>query len=125
MLMIVAVLALFSVGMLVLPVAVVTLVLLGRRASGRGRLVVPLLAGPAVAVGLTVVFVIWVQPPLVECHEHGVTGNSRPWWESGGGIGSGEVSPSGVSVATGSIETPSGRYVYRCKGPTLTEFRRE
>jgi hypothetical protein len=124
MLMIVAVLALFSVGFLALPLAVVTLVLLGRRTSGRQGLAVPLLAGPAVAVGLAVLFVIWVQPPLVECREHGVSGTSRPWWGSGSGSGSGEVSPSGVSVATGSIETPSGRYVYRCEGRTLIEFRR-
>jgi hypothetical protein len=126
MLMIVAVLALFSIGILVLPLAVVTFVLLVRRTSGRRGLAVPLLAGPAVAVGLAVLFVIWVQPPLVECHEHGVSGTSRPWWGSGGsgGSGGGEVTPSGVSVATGSIDTPSGRYLYRCEGSTLIEFRR-
>jgi hypothetical protein len=125
LLIIVAVLALFSVGILVLPLAVLTLIVLGRRASGRHRLAIPLLAGPAAAVGLTVVFGIWVQPPLIECHEHGVSTNSRPWWGSAGGSGSGELSPSGGSVATGSIETPSGRYVYRCEGRTLTEFQRE
>ena len=125
LLMIVAVLALFSVGILVLPLAIVTVVLLARRTSGRRGLAVPLLAGPAVAVGLAVLFVIWVQPPLVECHEGGVSGASRPWWGSGGGSGGGgEVAPSGASVATGSIDTPSGHYVYRCEGSTLIEFRR-
>lgn len=123
-LIIVAVLALFSVGFLALPLAVGTLVLLGRRTSGRRGVAVPLLAGPAVAVGLAVLFVIWVQPPLVECHEHGASSTSRPWWGSGSGSGNAEVTPSGVSVATGSIETPSGRYVYRCEGATLIEFRR-
>lgn len=121
MLMIVAVLTLFSVGILVLLLAVVTLVLLGRRTSGRRGLTVPLVAGPAAAVGLAVLLVIWVQPPLVECHEHGASASSRPWWSSGNGTG--EVSASGASVATGSIETPSGRYVYRCDGRTLIEFR--
>ena len=124
LLMIAAVLALFSVGILVLPLAVVTLVVLARRTSGRRGLAVPLLAGPAVALGLVVLFVIWVQPPLVECHERGVSATGRPWWGSGGSSGGEELTSSGVSVATGSIDTPSGRYVYRCEGSTLTEFRR-
>ncbi len=131
-LMAVAVLALFSVGVLVLPLAVVTLVRLVRRASGRRGIAVPLLAGPAIAVGLALLLVIWVQPPLVECQPNGVSQSSRPWWGSGGNSGSGsssgtggsgsaELSPSGV--ATGSIETPSGRYVFRCEGGKLVEFR--
>ena len=130
MLMVVAVASLFSVGVLVLPFAVVTLVLLGRRLSERRGLAVALLAGPAVAVGLVVLFVIWVQPPLVECHQHGASGSTRPWWRTGSGAGTGAgadsaaVSASSPAVTTGSIETPSGRYVYRCEGGKLTEFRR-
>jgi len=120
-LMIGAVLSLFSIGIVLLPLAIVTLVLLVRRVQGRKGLAAPLLAGPAVSVGLAVLSVIWVQPPLVECHQNGVGANSRPWW--GSSSGSGEQSPSG-GVATGSIETPSGRYVYRCEGQRLTEFRR-
>lgn len=123
-LVILTALALFSVGILVLPLAVVTLVLLARRVPGRRGLAVPLLAGPAVALGVALLLVIWVQPSLVECQKNGVSQSSRPWWGSGDGreSGSGQLSPSGV--ATGSIETPSGRYVYRCEGGTLIEFRR-
>lgn len=125
-LMIIALVFLFSVGILAGLLAALILARLGRRTSGRKGLAVPMLAGPAVAVGVVVMFVIWVQPPLVECTEGGVRGTGRPWWGSSGGGSSstGETSPSGFSVVTGSIETPSGWYVYRCEGPTLTEFGR-
>ncbi len=131
LLMLVAVLALFSIGILVLPLAVVMLVILGRRTSRCTNLTVPLLAGPALAIGLVVLFAIWVQPPLVRCLDHGASTTSRPWWGISGGSyrGSGTASAgggwsAGPGVATGSMETSSGRYVYRCEGTKLVEFQR-
>lgn len=131
LLVLVAVLALFSIGILVLPIAVVMLVILGRRTSGHTSLAAPLLAGATLATGLVVLFAIWVQPPLVRCLEHGASTTSRPWWGISGGsysgsgtAGAGGVSPTGAGVATGSMETSSGRYVYRCEGRKLVEFQR-
>ena len=117
---------LFSIGILVLPFAVGAIYLLIRRASGRAGLPGPLLAGPAIAIGLSVLWVVWVQSPLVECAESGVTTSSRPWWNSGAESGEGSsTSAEGDGQASrGTIETPDGRYVFTCQGDELTRFRR-
>ena len=115
---------LFSIGLLVLPFAVGAVFLLVRRSSGRGGLVPSLFAGPAIAVGLSLLFVVWVQPPVVECTEGGASTNSRPWWSEGTSSGE-ETSVQGGAgrASSGSIETPSGRYVFRCTDGELTQFR--
>ena len=118
----VSVLALSIFGVLVLPVIVLTIVILGRRASGRRGVARALAAGPAVAVGVAALLVIWVQPPLVECHENGVSSTGRPWWNTSSGSGTSSISD--VATSSGTIETPSGTYAYRCEGDTLVEFRR-
>lgn len=110
-------------GILVVPLIVATIIVLGRRSSGRRGIGVALISGPAIALGLAVLLAIWVQPPLVECGETGVTTTSRPWWDSSSGSGTSSISKSGANVSTGSIETPSGTYEYGCEGGKLTKFR--
>ena len=125
LLVLVTIAGLFSVGILVLPFTIGAIYLLIRRASGRTGLVRALLAGPVIAIGLSVLWVIWVQPPLVECNESGVTTSSRPWWGSGGesGEGSGSVAGGG-QISRGTLQTPGGRYVFSCRGDELIQFRR-
>ena len=125
MLLLLTVAGMFSIGILVLPFTVAAIYLLIRRVSGRTGLVRSLLAGPAIAIVLLVVWAVWVQPPLVECNESGVRTSSRPWWGGGGGSGEGSVSTqSGREVSRGTIDTPSGRYVFSCRGEDLIQFRR-
>lgn len=122
--LLVAALALSIFGILVLPLIVATIIVLGRRSSGRRRTALALISGPAIAIGLAVLLAIWVQPPLVECGERRVTTTSRPWWDGGSSSGASSFSKSGANVSTGSIATPSGRYEYLCEGGKLTHFRR-
>lgn len=125
LLLLLTIAGLFSIGILVLPFTIGAIYLLIRRASGRAGLTRALLAGPAIAVGISVLWVVWVQPPLVECGESGVTTNSRPWWGSGGDAGEGSMSTeSGREVSRGTLVTPSGRYVFSCRGEELIQFRR-
>lgn len=125
----VAVVVLSIFGILVLPLVVATVVMLARRATGRRGILVALAAGPPVAAGTAVLLAIWVQPPLVECRDDGVQVSSRPWWDGASGSGTSQGGPAGSGAAgstrsTGEVETPSGRYTYRCDGSTLAEFRR-
>ena len=117
-LLVVATMFLSIVGLVVLPFTVAALAALRRRTAGRRDIAAALLAGPTIAVGLAALLVVWVQPPLVECHRNGVTTTGRPWWDTTSGSGSG--TPGGIS--TGTIDTPSGSYRYRCEGDRLVEF---
>ena len=108
-------------GIVLLPVIALTIVVIGRRATGRSGFLPVLAGGTALAFGVAVLFVIWVQPPIVRCHDRGVSTSSRPWWNVSSGSGSSSAVP-GRSVGT--LETPSGTYVYECTGDRLTEFRK-
>lgn len=108
-------------GLVLLPVIALTIVVLGRRATGRPVVLPALAGGAALALGLAVLFVLWVQPPIVRCHDRGVSTSSRPWWN----VSSGSGSSSAVGGRSGgTLETPSGTYVYECTGDRLTEFRK-
>ncbi len=125
LLLLLTIAGLFSIGILVLPLTMGAIYLLIRRASGRNGLTRALLAGPAIAIGLSVLWVVWVQPPLVECTDAGASTSSRPWWTSGGSSGEGSSGmQSGGVVTSGTLNTPSGRYVFRCTDGELTQFRR-
>lgn len=125
LLLLASVAGMFSIGLLVLPFAVGAIYLVARRSKGRQGIAAALLAGPAIAAGLSLLLIIWVQPPVVECLENGVATNSRPWWDSGSSSGEGASRHSqfGESVSTGTLETPEARYVYRCTDGKLTQFR--
>lgn len=124
-LVLLSVVGLFSIGVLVAPFAVGAIYLLLRRSAGRTGLVLPLVAGPVIAVGLSILLIVWIQPPLVECRDGGAATSSRPWWSTGTSSGQGSSSVAGTEDAsTGTLETPWGSYVFRCEGSDLTEFRR-
>ena len=121
--LVIFVLVLSIFGILVLPFIALAIAALARRATGRRGLAMEVLAGPALAVGLATVLVIWVQPPLVECEDQGVVSTSRPWWNSTSASGTSMGSSSGTDISSGALTTPSGRYEYRCDGDRLVHFR--
>ena len=131
MLVLLTIAGLFSIGILVLPFTIGAIYLLVRRTAGRKGLARALLAGPAIAIGLSVLWVVWVQPPLVQCTDVGAQVSSRPWWTSGGSSGEssgGTDSATGMQsdgqTTKGTFGTPAGRYIFSCRGDELVQFRR-
>ena len=116
--------ALTIFGVLVLPLVIAVVIVIVRRVAGRHGIAVALLAGPATAVGIAMILVIWVQPPVVDCLADGVRVTSRPWWSSDSGSGESGTAVSGVAMSTGLIDTPAGEFEYTCRGDRLVEFRR-
>jgi hypothetical protein len=122
-------LAIFSVGVLLLPVAVVLLVVLAR-AIGRAPLSVArraALGGAVVGYGLVLLFIALIIPATVECFANGGgSTSSQRWGQSGGGY---TVTSSGSStvdgVQTGRIESSNSIATYRCEQGRIVEFRRE
>ncbi|HEY8785441.1 MAG TPA: hypothetical protein VIN63_03075 [Candidatus Limnocylindria bacterium] len=123
------VLAIFSIGVLVLPVAIVLLVVLAR-AIGRAPLSVarPAALGGAISgYGLVLLFIALIIPPTVECFANGGgSSSSQRWGQSGGGY---TVTSSGSStvdgVQTGTIESSGSIATYRCEQGRIVEFHRE
>ena len=123
------VLAIFSVGVLILPVAIVLLVILAR-AIGRAQLSVArraALGGAVAGYGLVLLFIALIIPPTVECFANGGgSTSSQRWSQSGGGF---TVTSSGTStidgVQTGTIESQNSVATYTCKQGRIVEFRRE
>ena len=123
------VLAIFSIGVLVLPVAIVLLVVLAR-AIGRASLPVArpaALGGAVVGYGLILLFIAVIIPPTVECFANGGGSTSSQRWDRSGGsfttASSGTSSPDGLQ--TGRIESASSIATYRCEQGRVVEFRRE
>ena len=123
------VLAIFSIGVLILPVAIVLLVILAR-AIGRAQLSVArraALGGAVVGYGLVLLFIALIIPPTVECFANGGgSTSSQRWGQNGGGY---TVSSSGSStidgVQTGRIESSNSVATYRCEEGRIVEFQRE
>jgi hypothetical protein len=123
------VLAIFSIGVLILPVAIVLLVILAR-AIGRAQLSVArraALGGAVVGYGLVLLFIALIIPPTVECFANGGgSTSSQRWGQNGGGytvMSSGSSTVDGVQ--TGTIESASSIATYRCEQGRIVEFRRE
>lgn len=122
-------LAIFSVGLLVLPVAIVLLVVLGR-AIRRAPLSVArraALGGAVMGYGLVLAFIGLLVPATVECFANGGgSTSSQRWNQSGGGY---TVTSSGSStldgIQTGRIESPTSVATYRCEQGRIVEFHRE
>jgi hypothetical protein len=123
------VLAIFSIGLAVLPVAIVLLVILGRAIRP-----IPLsiarraaLGGAVMGYGLVLLFIAAIVPPTVECFANGGgSSSSGRWGQSGGGY---TVTSSGTStvdgVQTGTIESVNSIATYRCDQGRIVEFHRE
>jgi hypothetical protein len=122
-------LAIFSIGLLVLPVAIVLLFVLAR-AIGRAPLSAArpaALGGAVMGYGLVLVLIGLLVPPTVECFANGGgSTSSQRWNQSGGGY---TVTSSGTStidgVQTGRIESANSIATYRCEQGRIVEFHRE
>lgn len=115
------VLALFSVGLVALAVALIPGVAVLRRVqrapSGTAQ---PIASGMLIAVGLAAMVLTVPFAPAVECLDGGVATASR-WWDSSGG-GAATMAPDGS--ASGIVRFDGESYAYQCHGSDLAEFRR-
>jgi hypothetical protein len=121
-------LAILSIGLVVLPVAIVLLVVLARViARGSLALVRPAaLGGAAVGYGLILLYLAVSIPATVECFANGGGSTSSPRYDRGGGIITTSSSSSTTGgVQTGRIESPRSVATYRCEQGRVVEFRRE
>jgi hypothetical protein len=125
-LLVFAMLAIFSVGLVILPVALVLFGFAIRQLVLRrsGQAVRAALAGGAVGVGAVAYLLVMIQPAAAECRVNGGGATS-----SGGLFGPTALSQGGFSMADGS----SGGYIdegdriayFSCRDGRLTDFHRE
>jgi hypothetical protein len=122
-------LAIFSIGVFVLPVAVVLLLVLARVVDRAPLAVAPraALGGAVIGYGLVLLFIALIIPPTVECFANGGgSTSSQRWDQSGGGY---VVTSSGSStidgVQTGTIQSANSVATYRCEEGRVVEFHRE
>ena len=121
------VLGIFSIGALILPIAVVLLVILARAVNrgSRGPHRSAALGGAFIGYGLVLLFIALIVPATVECRADGAGSTSSQRWRGGDYTvrSSGSSSPGGLQ--TGIIETSTSIATYRCEKGKLVEFHRE
>jgi hypothetical protein len=114
----------FSIGLLLLPAAIVSAFALVPALRGGGARVWALafLCGVPLGVGLVAVSIVSIQPPLVRCGSGSVTEEERAWWGGGSGTSSSTdwISPAGD--ARGRITTGGRTFRYACRGSELVSF---
>lgn len=114
----------FSIGLLLIPAAIVSGFALvpALRGDGPRGWAVAFLCGVPLGVGLVAISIISIQPPLVRCGSGSVTTEERAWW--GGGLGTSSssewISPAGD--AHGTITTDGRTFRYACRGSDLVSF---
>jgi hypothetical protein len=119
--------AIVSIGLFVLPVALVLLVVLGR-AIARAPLATArraALGGAVVGYGLVFLYLALIIPATVECFADGGGSTSSQRWDRSGFTTSSSGSSSTDGVQTGRIESPRSVVTYRCEQGRVVEFRRE
>jgi len=115
---------LFSIGLLLLPAAIVSAfaIVPSLRGGGRWGWALAFLCGIPLGTGLVAVSIVSIQPPLVHCDRGSVTEEERAWW--GGGLGTSSssewISPAGD--AHGTISTDGRTFRYACRGSDLVSF---
>lgn len=134
MLWVLTVLGAASIGVLVLPVAIlVTIAVITASTKAGGGAGGAAAIGTVVAVSLGVLLLAQPWTAAVRCGEHSVSTSSRPFdGNSGGSSGSGVSSamPDDPTLArpvfesAGNVDFGGDRYVYRCRDGDLVEFRR-
>ncbi len=114
----------FSIGLLLLPAAIVSAfaIVPTLRGGGRRAWALAFLCGVPLGAGLVAVSIVSVQPPLVRCGSGSVTESERDWWGGGSGTSSGTdwIRPAGD--ANGTITTDGRTYRYACRGSDLVSF---
>lgn len=117
------VLAMFSLGILALPlVALFGMLLAWRARRHRGQAGRGLGAAFLVACGLGVILIVQPFSAVVRCLPHGVQTSTRPLDDGGGSSGSGSSSIAPGGGATGTVETGGERYAYTCRDGKLVRF---
>ena len=119
------VVAIFSIGLLVLPLSLVLLVVLARAITRRSLAVArgAALGGAVIGYGLVLLFIALIIPPTVECFANGGGSTSSQRWDRSGGFTTGSVNVDGTQ--SGRIESPSSIATYRCDQGRVVEFHRE
>ena len=114
----------FSIGLLLLPAAIVSAfaIMPALRGGGGRAWGLAFLCGVPLGVGLVAVSIVSIQPPLVRCGSGSVTESDRAWWGGGSGTSSGTdwIAPSGD--AHGTISSGGRTYRYTCRGSDLVAF---
>jgi hypothetical protein len=113
-----------SIGLLLLPVAIVTAfalvpMLRGARPRDWG---LALLCGVPLGAGLVAVAIVSTQPPLLRCAPGTITESQRAWWGSGTGTSSGTDWIAPAQGAPGTITVGSQTVRYTCRGTRLVGF---
>lgn len=120
-----AFLAVFSIGLAFLPVGVVCLALLYRvlRRSGRSGVTTrAALGGASAGFGLPLLFIALMVPPTVECFPNGGGSSAGRWHYPQQISASGSVGPE--HVVTGRLEYRDAVVTYRCEDGRIVEFVR-
>jgi hypothetical protein len=115
-----------SIGLLLLPVAVVAgfaivPMLRGARPRDWG---LALLCGVPLGAGVVAVSIVSTQPPLLRCAPGTVTESERAWWGGGTGTSSGSAWFTPEPGSTDTITAGERTFRYACRGTTLVSFSR-
>jgi hypothetical protein len=113
-----------SIGLLLLPVAIVTAFALVPMLRGAGPRDwgLALLCGVPLGAGLVAVAIVSTQPPLLRCAPGTITESQRAWWGSGTGASSGTDWIASAQGAPSTIRVGSQTIRYTCRGTRLVGF---
>jgi hypothetical protein len=118
-------LAIFSIGLLLLVGSVILLLPVARllRGASAAQAGTSVLTGALLGLGLVVVWVVSSQPPIVGCSSNGVSESTRAWWGgSFSGTSSGRDTVDLNGAAHGTITTGGHTYTYSCTDGQLDKF---
>jgi len=122
-----AVLALFSIGLAVLPLGVVLVVLLyralRRRPSTAARRAA--IGGSLVGYGAVLLYIALIVPPLVECLPNGGGTSSGRWGGARPQVVTGRISAGPGGSMSGTIQSTTYRGYFRCEGGKIVEYQIE
>ena len=114
----------FSIGLLLLPAAIVSAfaIVPALRGGGSRAWGLAFLCGVPLGIGVVAVSIVSIQPPLVRCGPGSVTESDRAWWGGGSGTSTGTdwIAPDGG--ARGTITSGGRTYRYACRGADLVAF---
>jgi hypothetical protein len=113
-----------SIGLLLLPVAIVAAfalvpLLRGARRRDWG---LALLCGVPLGAGLVAVAIVSTQPPLLRCAPGTITESQRAWWGGGTGTSSGTDWIASAQGAPSTIRVGARTIRYTCRGTRLVGF---
>lgn len=120
-------LSIFSVGLFIIPVALVLLVVLARMADRAPLPVAPRAAvgGAVIGYGLVVLFIALIISPTFECTADGRgTFSSQRWERNEGTVTMSRSGSVESGSSTGTIETSRSIATFRCEQSRVVEFRR-